>query len=263
MKNLIERQFAKSVRTYDYAAIAQKQIADHLTDQIQLIRKKFVKIYEIGAGTGLSTHFLLKKLSTEQFIVNDLCLEMEKPVSHIFESYSEQTWTFLAGNAEYLPIPSGTDLVVSSSSFQWFSDLESFLIKTGKNLKRDSILAFSTFGPKNLYECKAVTGAGLHYLNPDNIDHAMELSFETVYGFEEEITLWFDSPLEVIQHMKQTGVNSLGNRKATFDDSETADTIWTPAKLKKFEEVYQKEFEKEGKYPLTYHPIYRIGLRKD
>lgn len=262
MKNLIERQFSKSIGTYDEAAIVQRKIANHLSDQIQLIRKEFEKIYEIGAGTGLSTYFLLDKLSINQFIINDLCLDMQKPISEVFETHPEQTWTFLAGNAEYLPIPSGVDLVVSSSSFQWFSDFELFLKKAGKSLKSDAILAFSTFGPKNMYECKAVTGAGLHYPDPESIDRAMEPYFETLYQSGEEISLWFDSPLEVLIHMKLTGVNSLGNGTPTFDDSKTAEKIWTPAKLRNFENVYQKEFEDNGKYPLTYHPIYRIGLRK-
>jgi hypothetical protein len=33
--------------------------------------------------------------------------------------------------------------------------------------------------------------------------------------------------------------------------------------MRNFEDAFQREFESKGKYPLTYHPIYRIAQRKE
>jgi malonyl-ACP O-methyltransferase BioC len=263
MKNIVERQFSKSVETYDDAAIAQRQIALHLSDQILRYCQVVEKIYEIGAGTGLLTKCLVQKLQINKLIINDLSIEMEKPISRVLASYPNKKWTFLAGNAEYLPIPSGTTLVVSSSSFQWFSNLASFFLKTGKHLSEGSLLAFSTFGTDNLHECRAILGTGLQYVEADMLDQMLEPNFEIIYRHEEKITLWFDSPRDILLHMKKTGVNSFGDSPSSLAKSLGKGSVWTPAKMRNFEDAFQREFESEGKYPLTYHPIYRIAQRKE
>jgi hypothetical protein len=60
----------------------------------------------------------------------------------------------------------------------------------------------------------------------------------------DRIQLRFPTPLDVLRHLKNTGVN---RSHAQF---------WTPGQLKRFTEQYSQFQLEDGSYPLTYHPIY-------
>ena len=67
---------------------------------------------------------------------------------------------------------------------------------------------------------------------------------------EEELRYEFDTPLDVLHHLKDTGVT------ATNTDP------WTPAQLRRFCQAYTARYQDtEGKVPLTYHPLY-VGARR-
>lgn len=68
---------------------------------------------------------------------------------------------------------------------------------------------------------------------------------------EEEVTLWFPSPIEVLRHLKETGVTG------------TEKQMWSRQRLARFTDSYQRQFgTATGQVPLTYHPIYLI-LKKE
>jgi hypothetical protein len=59
--------------------------------------------------------------------------------------------------------------------------------------------------------------------------------------------MYFDSPLEVLKHIKATGVNSLHRQ------------VWTPGRLRRFVDDYKQIFSDENdSVKLTYHPIILI-----
>ena len=69
----------------------------------------------------------------------------------------------------------------------------------------------------------------------------------TMKDWEEQV--WFDTPMEVLRHMRYTGVNAL-----------TGGT-WTRADIREFESKYQA-FKGEKGYPLTYHPVLLVLQKK-
>lgn len=71
--------------------------------------------------------------------------------------------------------------------------------------------------------------------------------YEVVYAHEEQLRLSFASPLEVLRHLKETGVTG------------TAAQAWTRGKLQEFCRNYTERFSDErGRVYLTFHPIYMI-----
>lgn len=60
--------------------------------------------------------------------------------------------SFLPCDAETLDFPQGTDLITSCSTLQWFADTERFFARCHHFLSDGGILAFSTFGKKNMRE---------------------------------------------------------------------------------------------------------------
>ena len=71
--------------------------------------------------------------------------------------------------------------------------------------------------------------------------------YEVVYAHEEQLRLSFSSPLDVLKHLKETGVTG------------TAAQPWTRGRLQEFCRNYTRQFSDErGKVYLTFHPIYMI-----
>lgn len=106
--------------------------------------------------------------------------------------------SFLPCDAETLDFPQGTDLITSCSTLQWFADTERFFARCHHFLSDGGILAFSTFGKKNMREIHTLTGHGLEYLSLDNLKVLLSPHFEILYAEEEIVSLPFGTPLKDI-----------------------------------------------------------------
>ncbi|MDE7375113.1 MAG: malonyl-[acyl-carrier protein] O-methyltransferase BioC, partial [Odoribacter sp.] len=63
--------------------------------------------------------------------------------------------------------------------------------------------------------------------------------------------LEFEHPLDVLRHVKNTGVNAMNLRES-----------WTPGRLEKFVREYKERFQTGGRCPLTYHPQYFVCRKR-
>ena len=121
-----------------------------------------------------------------------------------------------------------------------FENLENISLHYKNILNKEGILAFSTFSPENFREIKELTGLSLNYKSTKEIKNIFEKNYDILHIKEFTHTLNFSNPLELLAHMKNTGVNSLTAQHLTFKE------------VKEFCENYIK------KYPqitLTYSPI--------
>ena len=150
-----------------------------------------------------------------------------------------------------LDFPEKTDLITSCSTLQWFNDPKEFFARCHRFLSEDGYLAFSTFGTENMREIRTLTGHGLDYLPIKALKELLAPHFETVYAEEEIVSLPFSTPLQVLQHLKETGVTG------------TEKKVWTRGRLQTFCNSYTEQFRREdGNVTLTYHPIYIVTRRK-
>lgn len=160
--------------------------------------------------------------------------------------------SFLPCDAETLDFPQGTDLITSCSTLQWFADTERFFARCHRFLSDGGILAFSTFGKKNMREIHTLTGHGLEYLSLDNLKVLLSPHFEILYAEEEIVSLSFGTPLEVLRHLKQTGVTGTEKR------------VWTRGRLQSFCDEYIRMCGNDDRsVSLTYHPIYVIARKRE
>lgn len=160
--------------------------------------------------------------------------------------------SFLPCDAETLDFPQGTDLITSCSTLQWFADTERFFARCHRFLSDGGILAFSTFGKKNMREIHTLTGHGLEYLSLDNLKVLLSPRFEILYAEEEIVSLPFGTPLEVLRHLKQTGVTGTEKR------------VWTCGRLQSFCDEYIRMCGNDDRsVSLTYHPIYVIARKRE
>lgn len=240
----------------------------------------FRHIAEFGCGTGCYSRLLLRTLQPETLLLNDLCPEMEECIHDLLtggrrlprapqagntsgvlydadvELYGSSPATtavsFLPCDAETLDFPQGTDLITSCSTLQWFADTERFFARCHHFLSDGGILAFSTFGKKNMREIHTLTGHGLEYLSLDNLKVLLSPRFEILYAEEEIVSLPFGTPLEVLRHLKQTGVTG------------TEKKVWTRGRLQSFCDEYIRMCGNDDRsVSLTYHPIYVIARKRE
>lgn len=247
-KQLITRRFSRAVESYNREAVAQRQIAHRMSDMLnRYLPRPCSRILEIGSGTGFLTRRLMDTLHPETLVLNDICQEMSTCFNDLLGSGRV---TFLAGDAETLSFPKGQDLIVSCSALQWFVSPEQFFERCNALLKHEGYFAFTTFGRDNLKEITSVTGSGLHYRSLEELKEALHIHYDIVSAREERISLSFDTPLNVLYHLKHTGVTAIRQQQ------------WTKGDLQEFCDNYARLFSNGNSVTLTYHSIYIIAKKK-
>jgi len=170
--------FYKYYNEYENYSLAQKQVAKNLLDYMgksNIFNTQINSIFEIGCGTGVFTREYRKYFLHSDLILNDI---------------------------EELDIPK-SDLVVSSSVFQWIKDKDSLIRNIAENTDN---LCFSSYVSGNLIEIKNHFDISLDYLNIEEFKEILKKYFSSVKYYSETIKLDFEAPMAVLKHLKYTGV---------------------------------------------------------
>lgn len=248
MERIITR-FTRALDTYDRHADAQQQICRRLTGLLsRYTGMHFQRALEIGCGTGGFTRLLKECCVIDEWYLNDLCESCRPKVTALFPGQSP---LFLAGNAEEIDFPGRFDLIVSASAFQWMEEPATFLGKLAGMLSPGGTLLFNTFSPGNLEEIRHLTGRGLPYPTAKQLDEWLAKDFHLLHLCEEEIILTFTTPLDVLRHLKNTGVTA------------TSDGAWTRGRQETFCHDYIQLFRTNtNEVKLTYRPLYVLAVKK-
>lgn len=245
-KDLIRRKFSSSFNSdYDNNAVIQRKIASNLYQNwVKTIGiKQDAAILEIGCGTGFLTRLYTSEAYPSKLVLNDLC-----NIPTVTLNLNTTNYEFIEQDAETLSFPDNSfDYVVSSSALQWFENLPAFFDKIHKWLKPKGAIIISTFGTCNMQEIKDYVKISLNYKGVNWYNNEIKRNFDIVLISEEYETLSFDSPMQVLRHIQSTGVNAINSKNAT---SGTLKHL-----LKSYKSI-------DGKFPLTYDPIYIIALNK-
>lgn len=246
-KQLIQSRFSGAMESYDQSAVAQRQIAKIMLQLIQdKIGNKVGTLLEVGCGTGIFSRMLTQNLEFKKIFLNDICAEMETKIAEILTPHDR----FLCGDAESISFPSSLDLITSSSTIQWFTNLDSFFAKCSISLQQGGFVAFATFGEENMKEVRALTHATLKYYSKEELKNKLRSSgFEIIHSETDFIDILFESPLHVLHHLKQTGVTGLKKFR------------WTKEKLQRFTDDYRFRFGKGNGVSLRYHPLFIIAKK--
>lgn len=248
-KKAVRDGFTGCYGTYTTEAVVQQDIALHLTALLDKhILEKPKQAVEVGCGSGFLTEQLLERFPTASWLLNDIAPSSNDYVMAVAQQNQALDATFELGDAEVMEFSKGIDLFASSSAVQWFTDLEGFLKRLSEAMNEGGTIAISTFGPNNLTEVRELTGNGLPYLSLEEFRTAVGRYFDIVECTEEQTVIYFDEPVEVLRHIKQTGVNGAFRQ------------CWTKGKLTRFAEGYQK-FHSDKGYSLTYHPMYVVARK--
>jgi malonyl-CoA O-methyltransferase len=241
-KKLIKKNFSRCVATYNDSAVVQKYMAERLVQMLQEQGfSSFKKVLEIGAGTGLLTELMVEKIKINSYFANDIVNNYHEFITNISTEIK-----FLDGDIEYIELGDDLDLIIANAVFQWIADKDSFLKKVKSSLSDKGIFAFTTFLPDNFHEISDVFGVSLDYLDKENLVKLLEANFKVLAVVEQEKQLFFDDYLSVLSHIRDTGTNNL-----------SVETFSKKQLLEK-EILYKDKYCKNGKWVLTYKPIWLV-----
>lgn len=244
-KRLLKRRFSRQMPEYDRKAVFQQHISKILHEiWMQTDYRKNSSVLEIGCGTGFLTKLYVTGLAPKQLILNDLCSLPDDLPGNL-----PATCRFIQGDAEELDVSGEKfDYIVSSSVVQWFENIREFFRKAYNMLNDGGVLVISSFGRDNMNEVSNITGVTLTYHSADMYRLMLENDFEILHISEGYEYAYFDTPLDVLKHLKSTGVNSI-----------TANGRWTKTRMNEFTEKYPST---DKGYRLTYNPVYIIARKK-
>ncbi len=250
-KVLVKKQFDCGLNTYSQEALVQKYIAKQLMFELcSLNLPSHSRLFEIGCGTGFLTQNVIEHLKVDELIVNDIASTSKRKIQELEMRYGNHI-KFIEGDAEEIDFPQQLDAAISGSTIQWFKNKQHFFDKVYKSLKPNGVLAFSSFGCDNYKEIKLLTGVGLDYLCLNELTEMLSDKFKILSSSEWLEEKEFDTPINVLRHMKQIGVN--GIRQSYFGKKQLND----------FTEAYQQQFSNDsGSVKLTYNPIMIIAQKK-
>jgi len=250
-KALIAHKFSKSLASYNQEAKAQKMIISKLMEMFSYQDVQyFDKILEFGTGTGLLTQRIHREFNYSKLILNDLSDEFKRVAYGHFTQKEEAKLSFLSGDIEQVTLPEECNLIISSSTEQWIENKEVFYKKVYDSLSENSYFVFSSFAQDNLKELRVATGISLKYYSLEESKKMLQNYFEIVQVEEEKISLEFSSALEILRHIKKTGVNAISRQDWTTNSVNNL--------LRKIENVCKKG----DAFRITYHPTYFILKKK-
>ena len=237
-KALVKTRFAKSLDTYDENALIQKIMASKLVSLLE--KKEFSSILEVGCATGVLTREIVGNINFECFSANDIVEKSSDYISTIIDNCE-----FISGDIEVVDINKTYDLIISNACLQWCNNLTQTIDKLYSLLNDDGMLAFSVFGEENLFEINDLFKIENKFYPITELKTYLK-KYNFIEYREEKSRLYFDNAIDVLKHLKYTGVNAI----APFNLTKT--------KIKEFEESYKRKYADNQKVYLTYNPVFIV-----
>ncbi|MGB3224732.1 MAG: malonyl-ACP O-methyltransferase BioC [Desulforhopalus sp.] len=249
-KQLVADSFKASAATYDENAIVQKEISLKLIDYLNNCHAlQSSTVLEIGCCTGILSEMLVQAKEIKRIYLNDIVPEFCTKTSERIKKYVDQV-VCIPGDIERCFLPADLNLVISSATFQWMSDLLTLFKNIHKALCQEGYLVFSIFGPGTMQEISSLTGRSLQYHSLERLTEMLEEHFNIITMQNEIRQIFFPNVRSVLQHIRQTGVGGLGRTK------------WMPGKYKEFEKQYTSRFASEKGYPVTYASTFVVAKKR-
>lgn len=245
--------FCRGLGTYHQAARAQAQIARDLAGMLAECGapERFERALEFGCGTGHLTESLLRRFSIGDLTLNDLVAEAAELAGAAARAHGASA-RFVAGPVETLRLSQKYDLIASASTVQWLPDLPEVLRRLCTSLGPGGWLALSGFGSSQFRELAALgsKAAAPNYLNAGDWPGILPPGMELKTTRQEPIVLEFSSVVDVLRHLRATGVNGRARDR------------WSKQQLRSFETAYRECFERNGLLPLTYDPVMLVARKR-
>ncbi len=250
----VKKSFNRAAKSYDRAAILQKEVLHRLSQRLQYIRCKPERILDIGCGTGRAIDGLNKQYPKARIVCLDMAYAMLQESKTQFSLFSKKR--LINADMERLPFADQSfDLLFSNLALSWTNDLPATFAGMARISRPGGMLMFTTFGPGTLSELRN----SWHQIDQkphvhqfvdmhDIGDALIEAGFSQPVVDAETIRLEYDKFNQVLSDLRDIG--------ATNADKNRARGLMTPAKLKVLEEIYREFGFENDKFVASYEVVY-------
>lgn len=249
-KQRVAQAFKASAATYDEHATVQRQIGGQLIHLLQGVAIGGLgRVFEIGCCTGILTELLVGQFPIDTLYLNDIVEEFCSATSKRIAQRVPYLHV-LPGDIEHCPLPAELDMVISSATLQWMTDLPTLFARIHSALRDQGYIVFSIFGPGTMGEINALTGRSLAYHSPETIERMVADRFHLISLQSETTRLYFPSVREVLRHIRQTGVGGLGGSSAL------------KGRFKEFSRQYRERFASDKGFPVSYASTFVVAQKR-
>ena len=250
-KDKIAQSFLHGQRTYDSHAKVQHNVSERLvTKLLEYEEIRYNRVLEIGCCTGTLTELLVKSSNIKKLYLNDLVPSFYDTVIERLPKPLGVDIVPMFGDIEKIELPQELDLVVSSSTLQWITNISALINKIASSLHKNGFFVFSLFGPGTLLEFREITGIGLDYFASGTIMNLLEDHFNIEEEGARKDVICFSTPREVLRHLQATGVGGV------------KDYRWTSKGIRDFERRYSELFGVAEGIPVTYMSYNFVASKK-
>lgn len=252
-KRRLRAHFARAARTYDSAAVLQREVADRTLARLDAIRHRAQTVLDAGSGTGYAVRALARRFRTAWVTGIDIANPM------LLEARRHAGWfrakPYVCGDIEALPFLDGAfDMVFSNLALQW-CEPERALREFLRVLGSGGLLMFTTFGPDTLRELRAAWRAadasGVHvhafYDMHDLGDALLRVGFVEPVMDVERFTLTYPDVAGVLRDLHGIGAHNAARGAAR--------TLTGKQRFARFRQAYERQAQ-DGRIPATYEVVY-------
>ena len=209
------KDFNRAANVYDKNAVMQHQIAEDLIDRLRFIKIKPKKILDLGSGTGFTTKKLIDLYPDADIYETDIAIEMLKKSKSnnttIKSFFKRNNITYINADMDLMPFDKQSfDLIISSSSIQWSSNINSLFENIFSLLKPEGLLIFSTFLKNTLSELQSFTDSKLTNEFFSIQEYAQMLISNHFYDpvlMKDEFRIDYKDALSALRDLKKIGVS--------------------------------------------------------
>ena len=227
----VVQEFSRFAHQYDEYNMIQAKVAKQLVENLSSLSYK--NVVDIGCGSGeVFKNFEKQSITVEKFMALDSAETMlnihpsNASISKIYANFNDHNFL------ELLP-EKKVDMVISSSSLQWSTDLDYTIDKLSKlsNTLNAALFTSGTFktlhekaGVRSpIYSAEMIQEIIINYYGSANFSlHHYSLNFETTR--------------EMFRYIKQSGVSS-GERKLGYKETKRLMNVY-PLEYLEFEVLF-------------------------
>ena len=257
-KQHVRDDFSNAASSYDAAAIVQHEICERTLERVDMLKLQPRSILDIGTGTGRSLHGLKSRFADSLITACDFALPMLNQCHQQLDD--SHAVNLVCSDAERLPYADESfNLVFSTSTFQWCTDLNQVLSECRRVLCSDGVLIFSTFGPDTLLQLRN------SWAQVDDFDHVHEFidmhhigdlllatQFSDPVVDMEMIDIQYSSFRQLLQDLKDTGSRG----KFKYTDLPRSSGLMSKQKYLRLQQAYETYRQENGLLPASYEVIY-------
>jgi malonyl-ACP O-methyltransferase BioC len=263
---------AARISGYDFLL---RDVADRLMERLDVVRKEFPLVLDLGGGHGVLSEKLKERAGTEQVITTDVSFEMLSCSAVIPAKAGIPEDPRLRGDdgvlkvvadEELLPFrEQSLDAVISNLALHWVNDLPGALAQIRSALKPDGLFLAAVMGGETLRELRAclmeaelnVSGGASPRVSPfidlRDMGALMQRAGFTLPVVDSDIiTVDYPHPLKLMEDLRGMGASNA-----------TLDRLHKPTRRAVIFEsarLYQEKYaDEEGRIPATFQIVYAIG----